>query len=65
MKQKGCLICGEEIKAKYLCSKHHQRLLRTGSVYLKGEKVEKPIEVSSLNKPKEKGSMGLSKMFGL
>jgi hypothetical protein len=35
---KGCVICGDPIKAKYLCAKHHQRMLRTGSAFAKDEK---------------------------
>lgn len=63
MKEQGCLVCGDEIKAKYLCSKHHQRFIRTGSVYKKGEKIENPIDLNMLKKPKIE--MGLSKRLGV
>jgi hypothetical protein len=39
MTNEGCIVCGNEIKAKLLCAKHLQRYMRKGTVYGKGETV--------------------------
>jgi hypothetical protein len=65
---KGCIVCGEPVKAKYLCAKHHQRYIRSGSVYLIKEKVDDGINYDKVLKemgktPKAKEEFSLSRFI--
>lgn len=66
MDEKVCIICGKLEKARGLCLTHHQRMLRTGAPYLKGEQRPVPLEevLKRWNLSLEKKKVSLRRLFG-